>query len=442
MKTVFWFLFLAALAVALALLVGDNAATVTVFWHPWRLDMSLNLVLFAIVAGFALMYLTLRGLALLRGLPQQAQRWRAHQQERAVYVSLLDAVTYLLAGRFVRAQAAARHALQVLEGLPADGGMPRRAQWLVLARLLQAESAQALGNPAQRDQAIEALVAVQDADAAAAREGAMLRAAAWAIKGRDAAAARQWLEQLPQGAARRIQAVRLRLKLAQLEHNARDAIDMVRLLTKHKAFSPAVADSLLKGLLSDALQQAHDLDQLSAVWRSLDVRERQEPRLALQFLQRWQALEPAAPPDSAASPADAADEAGADPQVTAAPLDKPVTEALEAVWQGYAGLSDRQRRACLLLLEAYLPRLDAPWLPRIEAAQQAQPTDAGLQYLAGQAFMQRQLWGKAARLLAQATSGLHDAELRRRAWCSLAQLAEQRGDEPAAQQAWKRAAQS
>lgn len=434
MRTVFWFLFLAAVAVAVALLLGDNTATVTVFWHPWRLDMSLNLVLFSIVAGFVLLHLTLRGLSLLRGLPQQAHRWRTHQLERTVYVSLLDAVTYQLAGRFVRAQAAARHALQVLEGLPADGGMARWAQWQVLARLLEAESAQALGHIERRDQAIEALVTVPGAEAATAREGAMLRASAWAVKARDAEAARHWLQQLPQGASRRIQAVRLRLQLAQLERDTGVAIDMVRLLTKHKAFSPAVAASLLKGLLNDALQQAHDPVQLLQVWQSLSERERREPALALQFLLRWQQLQ------TASVSADATDEAG--PDDIGREGRQRCAEALETVWKGYAVLSDRQRLVFLTLLEAHLPQLEARWVSEIEAAQQAQPSDAGLQYLAGQAFMQRQLWGKAAQLLGLASTSLQDAELLRRTWRSLARLAEQRGDDAAARDAWKRAALS
>ncbi|MEN9887213.1 MAG: hypothetical protein RL758_1791, partial [Pseudomonadota bacterium] len=77
MRSVFWFLFLAALAVALAMLVGDNQATISVFWPPYRVDLSFNLVLFTAVGGFVLLYLALRGMALLRSLPQQAQRWRA-----------------------------------------------------------------------------------------------------------------------------------------------------------------------------------------------------------------------------------------------------------------------------------------------------------------------------------------------------------------------------
>jgi HemY protein len=68
------------------------------------------------------------------------------------------------------------------------------------------------------------------------------------------------------------------------------------------------------------------------------------------------------------------------------------------------------------------------------------PGNAYLQYLAGQAFMQRQLWGKAAQLLGQASHSLQDPILLRRTWCALARLAEERGDAAGAQSAWKRAA--
>ena len=60
-RSIFWLLALAAAAVALALLVGRNHAMVTVFWAPYRLDLSFNLLLFLTVVVFVLMHLTLRG---------------------------------------------------------------------------------------------------------------------------------------------------------------------------------------------------------------------------------------------------------------------------------------------------------------------------------------------------------------------------------------------
>ena len=424
MKSVFGFLFVAAVAVLLAMLMGDNAATVTLFWPPYRVDVSFNLALFGLLAVFVLLYLALRGTALLRRLPDRARRWRAQQMERAVYTSVVDALAYQLAGRFVRAQGAAQQAVDLLAGLAPDA-LPARARLSVLARWLAAESAHALGNMDQRDRQLQAALAVgQVPEAAAAREGVLLRAGAMALEARDSAAARQWLTELPQGAARRIQAVRLRLKLAQLDRDTPSAVEMVRLLTKHKAVSADVGNTLLRGLLLDALNSAHDRSPLLGVWRGLSADEKRNPELALVLLERWRAL--------AEAPSPATDQ---DKSVR-----KLLQDALVTAWKGYAGLSEHKRRRLILQVESELPGLDDTWVALIEEAQRAQPSDAGLQYLAGQAFLQRQLWGKALQMLTLASKGLADAELRRRCWRALAGLAETRGDAPAAQEAWKQAA--
>jgi HemY protein len=424
MKSVFGFLFVAAVAVLLAMLMGDNAATVTLFWPPYRVDVSFNLALFGMLAVFVLLYLALRGTALLRRLPDRARRWRALQMERAVYTSVVDALAYQLAGRFVRAQGAAQQAVDLLAGLAPDA-LPARARLSVLARWLAAESAHALGNMDQRDRQLQAALAVGQApEAAAAREGLLLRAGAMALEARDSAAARQWLAELPQGAARRIQAVRLRLKLAQLDRDTASALEMVRLLTKHKAVSADVGNTLLRGLLLDALNSAHDRSPLLGVWRGLSADEKRNPELALVFLERWRALA------EAPSPATEQDKT----------VRKLLQDALVTAWKGYAGLSENKRRRLILQVESELPGLDDTWVALIEEAQRAQPSDAGLQYLAGQAFLQRQLWGKALQMLTLASKGLSDAELRRRCWRALAGLAETRGDAPAAQDAWKQAA--
>ncbi len=113
---------------------------------------------------------------------------------------------------------------------------------------------------------------------------------------------------------------------------------------------------------------------------------------------------------------------------------------LEPLWPRLAELDANQQRQLVLVLEPGLSSLDAAWLARLEQTQRQMPSNAYLQYLAGQAFMQRRLWGKAAQLLGQASHSLQDPALLRRTWCALARLAEERGDATAAQAAWKRAA--
>ena len=45
MRAALWLMALFAIAVASALFAGNNDATVTVFWEPHRIDLSLNFVL-------------------------------------------------------------------------------------------------------------------------------------------------------------------------------------------------------------------------------------------------------------------------------------------------------------------------------------------------------------------------------------------------------------
>src|SRR5438105_3137293 len=111
MRAALWFLALFGIAAAVALFAGNNQGTITVFWPPWRVDLSLNLVLLLLFAAFVLLHLALRGLAALFSLPKQARQWRLQQKERALHAALLDAAAQLLAGRFSRARKAAQSAL-------------------------------------------------------------------------------------------------------------------------------------------------------------------------------------------------------------------------------------------------------------------------------------------------------------------------------------------
>lgn len=424
MRSVFWLLGLAALAVALALLVGRNPATLTLFWPPYRFDVSFNFVVFALIAVFVLLHLALRAIAVLRELPAQAQRWRGQQVERAVVGAVMDALSHQLSGRFVRAQSAAQHALDQLKS-SAVAQWPRRDQLQLLAHLLLAESAQALQNKDRRDEHLQAALSPQLLKSAPeAYEGALLRAVRWAVEDRDVDAARSRLADLPQGAARRIQTLRLKLRIARLGGATAEALETARVLAKHRAFSPSVARSVVRGLALDALGQAHDLQQLQAVWLKLDSTERAMPELALAAAQRANGL--------AVKGGDAAD------RLAAAAL---VRTWLEPLWQTFGSLDPAQQRQCVQALEPGLPQLDAAWLARVEQAQRQLPNNPFLQYLSGQACMQRQLWGKAAQLLGQASHSLQEPTLLRRTWCALAELALERGDETAAQAAWKKAAQ-
>ena len=85
MRAALWLLILFAIAAAGALFAGNNQGTVTLFWPPYRVDLSLNLVLLLLVGAFFFLHAALRALAALFDLPRQALRWRTQQKERSMY---------------------------------------------------------------------------------------------------------------------------------------------------------------------------------------------------------------------------------------------------------------------------------------------------------------------------------------------------------------------
>jgi HemY protein len=415
MRAALWLLALFGIAVAIALFAGNNQGTVTLFWPPWRVDLSLNLVLLLLVAAFVLLYVALGALSALFDMPRQALRWRTQQKERTMHADVLDAISHLLGGRFIRARKSAEAALDQERALASGGHLPANgAQLRTIAHLLAAESAQSLQDKAARDEHLQlALEQGSARDGQEAREGALMRAARWSLDDRDPEAAMAWLKELPQGAGRRTLALRTRLKAARLAHRTAEALETARLLAKHRAFSAAAAESIVRGLAADLLNGAHDAQQLQRTWLSLESTERDMPELAIHAAQRLMAL-------------------GGNAEIA--------RDWLLPVWDRQHQLGDSLKVKLVHALETGLDSIDADWLARVEGAQRANPRDATLQYLAGVACMKRQLWGKAQQLMGQAAQGLQDKALHRNAWRAVAQLAEQRGDAETAAQAWKRAA--
>ena len=240
-----------------------------------------------------------------------------------------------------------------------------------------------------------------------------MRAARWSLDDREPQTAMAWLKGLPQGAARRTLALRMKLKAARLTHRTAEALETARLLSKHRAFSSGAAQSIVRGLAVDLLNGAHDVAQLQRAWESLEPAERKMPELAIHAAHRLTAL-------------------GGDAHLA--------RDWLLPVWEQQGELGDGLKVKLVGALESGLDSLDGAWLARIEAAQKGNPRDATLQYLAGMACMKRQLWGKAQQHMSHAAMGLRDVKLHRNAWRSLAVLAEERSDHETAAQAWKRAA--
>ena len=425
MRAALWFLGLFGMAVAIALFAGNNQGTITVFWPPYRVDLSLNLVVLLLALLFLILHVALRALAALFAIPGHARSWRIQHQERAMHMALLDALSHLVAGRYIRSGKAVEAVLTRESALTRSGEtLSYAGQLRALSHLLAAESAQALQNSTARDEHMRlALEQATQRDAQETREAVQLRAARWALEDHDAQGALQRLDDLPQGVARRTIAMRLRFTAARMARQTMLALETARLLIKHRAFSEVAAQGMLRGLALELVEKAYDPDQMLTLWEKLDTDERQMPEVAIAAGNRLISL-------------------GGDVELARSWV-LPVWERMDVRTDG---LSDLQRVGLVQFLErSFLSTADVPeatWLTRIEQAQLTNPADPVLQYLAGITCMRLQLWGKAQLLLKQCLPRLPDAGLAASAWSALAELAQQRGETAIAAQAWEKAAKA
>ncbi len=400
MRSVIWLVLLFVVAVVAALTLGDNAGLASFYWSGWRLDLSLNFfVLAALGLGFAVTA-AVQAVNSLLGLPARAREWRALRLERAAQAALREAQAEYFAARYSRAHKAALRADALRRDVPS---LADDHEFQVLARLLAAGSLHRLQDKAQRDELLrQALKPGRRGQVTAVDDGARLLAAEWALDDRDGPRAEALLTELQPGVARRTQALRLKLQAARLERRPQDALHTARLLANHQAFSRTAAQGLLRSLALEALDAPHDADQLRRTWQQFDAADQRDPHVAARAARRAAAL-------------GAAEEG---------------RSWLRPLWDRIETQDAEGRVELAAALADICAGLGPDWLPRVEVAQRAYPTEAAVQAAAGAVLAERQLWGKARRPLEQAAQDLSlGARARRQAWRSLARLATEEGDD-------------
>jgi len=412
MRLAIWFVLLFAVAVVAATTFGTNDGIASFYWGAWRMDVSLNLFLLLLIGSCFLIVGVINGVNSLVGLPRRAREWRTARRDRTGQAALREALSQYFGGRYTRAQKSAQRALAIQAETPE---LAQDNEFTVLGHLLAAGSAHRVQNRTLRDEELRRALELSSTSAAArsAEEGARLLAAEWALDDRDAPRAIELLNALPVGVARRTHALRLKLQAARLGRQPQEALRTARLLVKHQGFSPAAASGLLRSLAFEALDTAHDVDQLRRLWSSLDVADRRDAFIAARAASRASALG-----------------ATEDARLWLRPF-----------WDRVADMTGEERSGVAEALAGAVGGIGPEWLPRLESASQALPRDGAVALAAGRALAERGLWGKARALLELAGS---DASLgaspRRKAWLALAELAAREGDSTRAAQCFETAA--
>lgn len=377
LKGLLWLALLFVLAVVLATVGHFDAGQVLIVYPPYRVDVSLNLVVVGIVAAFILLYALIRIGRNVWTMPKRVAAYRVRSKEAKAHAALREAIGNLYAGRFSRAEKAAREALSLESNKGAAG-------------LVAAVAAHRMREYVRRDEWLGAI------DAPDWQDARLMASADMRADGRDPDGALAALTEMQAQGTRRIHAQQIALRAQQQIKNWAEVLKLVKTLEKREALHPAVAVRLRQQAAENLLRdRRHDPDALLALWNSLAPAERQSPRLAdlaaelLIALSRHQEAR------------------------------KIVEDALAHNWDAR-------------LLRRYPETAQADALPLIQKAEvwrKERPEDPDLMFALGRLCLHQQLWGKAQSFLESALRLADDNDaLVIRTHRALARLFEQLGD--------------
>lgn len=103
--------FVLSAAVALALLMRFSDGNLALLWPPYRVDISISLVLIVLLAAFVLGHVLLLALSNALGLPARVRDYRARRKREAAFNGLRDGLLAFFEGRFGRAERLSQAAL-------------------------------------------------------------------------------------------------------------------------------------------------------------------------------------------------------------------------------------------------------------------------------------------------------------------------------------------
>lgn len=380
MRWIFWVLGLFAVAVALALALRLNTGYALLVWPPYRVELSLNLLLVLLGAGFAVVYLLLRFISGALGLPAKVRDFRARRRRENARSMLLDAVKAFFEGRYGRAEQAAASAME-------SGESP------VLGAVLAARAAHELRHYEQRDGYLAR------ADQLAPGDSAMriIAAAGMLLDERRFQDALLALKALPE---KHTAALRLELKAQQQARNWEQTLPLIDQLERRGVFDATQAGQLRRYAYAENLQrQALDHRALEECWQKIPARHKREAKVAAAAAQCFTALG------------------------SCAQASQIIEQALEVEWNSN-----------LVALYAECAGLDV--IRQIERAEnwlKTNPGDAVLLLVLGKLCMRQELWGKAQSYLEASLS----VEPTYSAHLALAQLHEKLGNPDAVQRHYR-----
>jgi HemY protein len=264
MRFLFWFLLLAVAAVVAALAARLNAGYALLVAPPYRIELSLNLLLILIVGGFAALYFGLRAIVRTVQLPAQVREWRRLQKKDRARAKLDAAIVALLEGRYGKAQQQAQEAL----ALPHSPG---------LAALVAARAA----IDVRQFDAAEGFLSRPETQATSLAVPRLTLSAEIALEQGQPQEALRILESLKREAGMHTAALRLELRATQAARRFGDIPPLVEQLVKRGVFDTAQGEQVRIAAQREQLRAlAHDAAGLRDAWSRLPESMRTQPPIA------------------------------------------------------------------------------------------------------------------------------------------------------------------
>jgi HemY protein len=387
MRFAIWSIILAAVAVGIALFARNSTGYVVIVSSPYRIELSLNLLVFLVFAGYFAFYLLARLASTLVAIPARVRAYREERTRTRMRQSLNDALLAFFQGRYASAEKSAAAALL---GDETKG----------VAAIIAARSAHELGRFSEREQFLDhAKGSTQELEQARLTTLADLLVS----QGRHEEALAV-LKDLSARDQRNLRLLRLRLQAEQALRQWDEMLATLASLVKLGGIGPAEASAARRAAhLGNLNRKSQEPAALASYWKQLPSETRLDPVVAATAARYHLAL-------------------GGNAEAQAI-----IEQALEREWN-----------SSLVALYGESAGTDA--VPQIERAEnwlRAHARDPALLLALGKLCMKQGLWGKAQSYIeaSLALEPTHDGHM------TLAALMEQIGKPQEAVQHFRRSAE-
>ena len=345
MRFALWSVILAVVAVGIALFARHSTGYVVIVSVPYRIELSLNLLVFLVLAGYFAFYTLARLVTTLVQIPARVRAYRAERERSKLRQSLNDALLAFFQGRYASAEKSAAAALSSDE---TKG----------VAAIIAARSAHELGRFSEREQFLDhAKGSAPDVD-----QARLTTLADLLVSQQRYEEALAVLNDLSARDARNLRLLRLKLEAEQAIRNWDEVLATVGSLAKLGGIGPAEAATTRRTAhLGNLLRKAQDAAALSSYWKTLPAEMRADSSVAATAARYHLAL-------------------GGTNEAQAI-----IEQALERDWSS-------------TLVALYGEAAGADALPQIERAEnwlRGHARDPALLLALGKLCMRQELWGKA-----------------------------------------------